>query len=83
VAVRAQYALDASDEELVILGERALTIAHDATQSPMAQLAAMGRFQAVVKQLALIARQADSELELKVATAHPTRSDPRAFMVVK
>lgn len=59
-AVRAAYALDATDEELVTMGEAALRKVHDPTQAPQVQLNAMGRFLAIVKQLALVARAAEA-----------------------
>jgi hypothetical protein len=82
-AVRAAYALDVSDDQLVTLAEAALMVAHDLTQSPIVRLNAAGRFQALIKQLALIARQDDAAQPLEAIT-HPHRADPRAqFAIVR
>lgn len=59
-AVRATYALDATDEELVTMGEVALRKVHDPRESSQVQLNAMGRYIAIVKQLALVARAAEA-----------------------
>lgn len=59
-AVRTTYALNATDEELVQMGEAALRMVHDRHAKPSAQLNAMGRFVAIVKQLALPARAAEA-----------------------
>src|SRR5262245_41228823 len=53
-SVRAAYALNATDAELVGLAERALTAAQNPAESTSTRLSAMGRFQALVKQLALV-----------------------------
>lgn len=72
-AVRSSYALDATDDELVRMGEAALSTAHNPHTSITVRLAAMGRFQALVKQLALVARNADAP-----AAEEPTKpSAPR------
>jgi hypothetical protein len=43
----------------VRLAEAALNKARDPLQTPQVQLSAMGRFQAIVKQLALVTRNAE------------------------
>jgi hypothetical protein len=57
--VRQAYALDVTDDELVTLGERALVASYDPLVPLSTQLAAMGRFQAIAKQLNLVARSAE------------------------
>ncbi len=52
-AVRRAYQLDVTEQALVDLATRALTLARDEKTTPAARLAAMGRFQALVKQLNL------------------------------
>ena len=92
-AVRATFALDATDEELVTMGEAALRIVHDPRETRPVQLNAMGRFLAIVKQLALVAPAADAEVEsapVEVDAAQPPapatrvaarqRTDPRNFL---
>lgn len=89
-AVRGAYALDATDEELVKLGEAALAKVYDRTQTPQVQLSAMSRFVQIVKQLALVARNPEAvpepdPVEEKVQ-APPARvlrrpgADPRTFL---
>lgn len=60
MAVRTNYALDATDEELVTLGTAALRIAHDPRETAPVRLNAMGRFLAIAKQLDLPALLADA-----------------------
>jgi transposase-like protein len=79
--VRKMYALDASDEELVNLATAALEVAKDPAQPPMIRLAAAGRFQALVKQLALVARPDDATQTPDVVT-RPHRADPRAQLAI-
>jgi excisionase family DNA binding protein len=84
-AVRKDFSLDASDEELIAMGQEALTIAHDRTQAPTVRLAAMGRFQAVVKQLALPARL-ENQGPIPAAKPDPPaprtpRPDPRGLLM--
>lgn len=86
-AVRRDYALDATDDQLVTLGEAALGKALDKDQSVSVQLQAMRTFQGLVKQLALVARVADVLADAKPESAPvrrqlPPRSagDPRAFL---
>lgn len=82
--VRSDFALDATDEQLVTLAEVALGKALDPLLPISAQLSAAGRFQAIVKQLALVARvAADTKPEEpKRKTAAPVRTgtDPRGIL---
>jgi hypothetical protein len=87
-SVRAAYALDATDEELVTMGEAALRIVHDPREPRPVQLNAMGRFLAIVKQLALAAPAAETKPE-PVAEPEPqpparvmrrAGADPRTFL---
>jgi hypothetical protein len=93
-AVREAYALDATDEQLVTLAESALETAQDQRESAQVRLSAMGRFQAVVKQLALVTRGAEDDMpigaqqtpEVKkpLVTPRVRTYDPRAqLMAVK
>jgi hypothetical protein len=85
-AVRGDYALDATDEQLVNLAEAELRKAFDPSVSPGVRSTAAGRFQALVRQLAL-ARNAP---EVSVPTEPPKRQtfqpqkrsgrDPRALL---
>lgn len=73
-AVREDYALDATDEQLVAAGEQALALAHNMAETPATRLNAMGRFQSIVKQLSL------GLSDRKAATAEPSpvaQSRPR------
>ena len=58
--VRAAYALDSTDDQLVTMAEATLLLTRDPGVSPPLRLQAMARFQGIVKQLALVARRADS-----------------------
>jgi hypothetical protein len=86
-AVRAAFALDPTDEQLVILAEAALTLA--ATGGASVRLQAMGRFQAIVRQLALVARQTGAEAPTPAAeperkknpVAQRSGGDPRAVLM--
>lgn len=55
-SVREDYALDATDEQLVTLGEEALRLSLNLTVAPHVRMTAAGRFQAIVRQLALVTR---------------------------
>ena len=86
-AVREAYALDATDEQLVELAVETLQMSKDLAIGPRARLTAAGRFQAIVKQLRLVAR---AEPVPVVPPPEPTRptvaprrrsgGDPRAFL---
>jgi hypothetical protein len=87
-AVRATFALDASDDELVRLGETALALAHDTTETTACRLTAIARFQGIVKQLRLIARQTDADptpaaapVESRKPVIPSTRLDPRNVLI--
>lgn len=58
--VRKEYALDATDDQLVTLAESALGCAQDPLQPMAIRLSAMSRYQALVKQLSLVTRGADA-----------------------
>lgn len=55
-AMRAEFRLDPSDDQLVSLGERALTIANDPNAKRSEQLNAMGRFAMIDGKLKLVIR---------------------------
>jgi hypothetical protein len=81
--VRKEYALDATDEQLVTLAESALRVSLDPLQPMPVRLSAMGRYQAIVKQLSLVARAADvpgtpeaPKREVRAVRARPS-VDPR------
>lgn len=67
--VREAYDLDATDDQLVDLAESSLSVARDENQDARVRLAAAGRFQAIVKQLALVARAAEAAPEPVAAAA--------------
>ena len=89
--VRAEYALDATDEQLVTLAESALRTARAPQTPARLRLTAMGRFQAIVKQLALVIRRgetivppAPSPTPPEPPAAPPARAarrDPRATLL--
>lgn len=72
-SVRADYALDATDEQLVTAGQQALELAYNMAETPATRLNAMGRFQAIVKQLAL----GLSDRRAATPTDEPERPAPR------
>lgn len=84
--VRKDYALDPSDEQAVILAERALEMALDPSLAPHVRLSAMGRFQSVLRDLKLPLRRADEppadkpKPEVKPQSA-ARRTDPRLALV--
>lgn len=86
-AVRADYALDATDEELVTIGATALRKVHDPLESSQVQLNAMGRFIAIVKQLALVARKSEAvpvpaeEPKPPELVMRRPGADPRKFLM--
>lgn len=62
--IRQDYQLDATDEQLVALGQWCLEIAKDSNQKPAERFRATERWQAIVRQLALVARrQVSPEVE--------------------
>lgn len=76
-AVREAFDLDATDEQVVDLAESALLVARDPNTPGSLRLQAMGRFQALVKQLALVARVADAKPERDEAPKRKTFEAPR------
>jgi len=92
-AVRKEYSLDSTDDQLVTLAESALLLSRDPGAAAPVRLVAAGRFQALVKQLALVARNADAVPEPKPAEEPQKRqlirvvtrssgADPRAALMV-
>jgi hypothetical protein len=86
-AVRAAYDLDATDEQLVALAVDALKMSRDLAIGPQARMTAAGRFQALVKQLRLIARaqvapQATPEAPKRQTfePRHRSTVDPRTLL---
>lgn len=60
-SVRLAYDLDATDDQLVTAAQAALELSRNMVEGPATRLSAMGRFQSLVKQLALVTRQAEAE----------------------
>lgn len=56
IAVRAEYDLDATDNQLVNIAQAALELSMDPDARPNVRMTASGRFQAIVRQLALALR---------------------------
>ena len=90
-AVRNEYDLDVTDQQLVALAEMALTMSRDSTVAPRLQLLATARFQALVRQLSLVTRQPEApsvqppiETPAKPAPRRTrwTGPDPRALLTV-
>lgn len=77
-AVRDTYSLDATDEQLVTCAQQALDVAYDMTETPTTRMNAMGRFQALVKQLALVPRSAEQPQQ---KPAEPEKPAPRPMTV--
>lgn len=78
-AVRKDYDLDATDEQLVALAEGALGLSLDASVAPHVRMNASGRFQAIVRQLSLVTRGAAAiapPAPVSAAT-QPKRQNPR------
>ena len=75
--VRKDFALDATDDQLVTLAETALGLALDPLRPEPVRLGAMTRFQALVKQLALVARAADVPAVPDAPPSRPSRQMPR------
>ena len=87
-AVRAAYALDSTDEQLVDLATSALTVAKDLNEAASVRLVAMGRFQGLVKQLALVARAPVTEAPSPPPPepsrpVRPPRADPRSQLMLQ
>lgn len=60
-AIRETYDLDATDEQLVALAQSALSLSLDSAVPAGTRMTAAGRFQALVRQLALVARVKDED----------------------
>lgn len=82
--VRKTYALDVTDEQLVTAAQQALELAFNMAETPNTRMNAMGRFQSIVKQLALVARaetgQAEPEKPAARAVAVRSGVDPRKIL---
>ena len=81
-AIRAAYPLDNTDDKLVALADLALQVAENPAESSSVRLAAMGRFQALTKQLASRIRptvedRAATPVQVETVTA---RADPRSLL---
>jgi hypothetical protein len=70
-AVRAEYQLDATDDQLVGLAELALELSLNKTVAPHVRMTAAGRFQALVRQLALVTRGNEQQPGEPVVPAAP------------
>ncbi len=75
--VRKDFALDATDDQLVTLAETALGAAQDPLHPFAVRLGAMTRFQALVKQLSLVARSADLPATPEAPASRAARAMPR------
>jgi hypothetical protein len=87
--VRKDYALDATDEQLVTIAESALAMTLDPSLAAHVRMNAAGRFQAIVRQLSLVTRAADTPVETKPAKTAPKieaapsrRVDPRKLLMM-
>lgn len=84
-AVRRDYALDATDEQLVTCAQQALEVSYNMAETSATRMNAMGRFQAIVKQLALVTRHPEEKPEPEKKPERPViqrRSgvDPRGVL---
>jgi hypothetical protein len=82
-AIRAAYPLDTTDDKLVALADQALQVAENLAESSSVRLAAMGRFQALTKQLASRIRptvedRAAAPVQVEAVTT--ARVDPRSLL---
>lgn len=84
--VRKDYSLDATDEQLVTLAQRALELGLDPVEAPPIRINAWRAYASLVKQLNLVARLADQE----TPTEKPSRAvqapvhrsvDPRKLLM--
>ena len=80
-AVRTAAVLDATDEEIVQLATFALSVTQDPREPTPVRLAAAGRFQSLVKQLASHIRPTVEELVPAPAPPPTVRIDPRAQLM--
>ncbi len=79
-AVRAAYPLDETDLQLVSLADYALSVTQNPSELPSIRLAAAGRFQSLVKQLAAHLHAAVDDPALTPARKATSRMDPRALL---
>jgi transposase len=84
--IRREYRLDATDDQLVTLAQRALETAQNPDEVSALAYTAMARFQALVKQLALPTKRPDLQQQPAAPAARrevPARSgeDPRARLM--
>lgn len=77
-AVRREYDLNATDAQLVTLAEAALSVSLSLTVSPQVRMTASGRFQSLVRQLALVARGAEKTPDVPQKPQAPVVA-PRAL----
>lgn len=82
-AVRADYDLDATDDQLVTIGEQALALSLNAGVSAQVRMTAAGRFQAIVRQLALVARRATEQPPATEASAPAADTTPKKNPAVR
>jgi hypothetical protein len=80
-AIRAAYPLDTTDDKLVTLADLALSVAQNLAESSPIRLAAAGRFQSLVKQLAARIRLPAPEQAAAPVRAATVRTDPRAILI--
>lgn len=77
-SVREAYDLDATDDQLVTIAETALALSLDRNVAAHVRMTAAGRFQAIVRQLALVARAADKDAAPEKSPAPSTPEPARA-----
>lgn len=85
-AVRAVVTLDPTQGVLLDLAAAALSLARSAAETPTIRLAAMGRYQQLVRQLNLSAAGGQVLPDTKPAAPRPATQrppDPRVLMMVK
>ena len=80
-AIRGAYALDSTDEQLVQLAAFALSVSQDPRELASVRLAAAGRFQSLVKDLAGRLRPVVEEQPPAPASAPTVRVDPRRLLL--
>lgn len=81
-AIRKDYDLDETDDQLVSIGQSALEMSRDKKVPPHVRMTAAGRFQAIVRQLALVTRRAQEQPATPEAPANeadtPKKNPPVA-----
>ena len=89
-AVRANYQLDATDEQLMTLAEAALEVSLSRSASAAVRMNATRTYQGLVRQLNLVARVAAQEVEQPAAepqrrqhtpVSRPSGPDPRTLLM--